>query len=158
MSTLLSGLAECINFVKNFLSRWLPLILWAALIFTISGNQDPYQWLPAGWRLPFDASNPDGVSADGVIGRVLHVVEYAVLAWLLLRLLVSNGAAGKKELMAAMVLSMLYALSDEVHQLFVPNRAFELADLGLDLVGVLAGLWIATVVRKSNNKKARQEI
>ena len=128
--------------MKNFLSRWLPVLLWAALIFWISANPDPYSWLPPGWRNPFNASNPDGVSPDGMIGRVLHVFEYAVLTWLLLRAWGKAAHFSFKEggWIAIAAAAMLYALSDETHQLFVPNRAFELSDLALDLTGVLAAI------------------
>ena len=38
------------------------------------------------------------------------------------------------------VLSTLYAVSDEVHQAFVPGRTVSLLDLGLDTLGILAVL------------------
>lgn len=39
-------------------------------------------------------------------------------------------------------LTELYSLSDEIHQLFVPGRSFQLMDLGLDLLGGIIGLII----------------
>ena len=37
---------------------------------------------------------------------------------------------------------MLYGLSDEVHQLFVPLRLFSLSDFAADALGVAAGIWM----------------
>jgi len=36
--------------MKNLLKSWLPVILWAAIIFYFSSNPDPYRFLPAVWR------------------------------------------------------------------------------------------------------------
>jgi len=44
-------------------------------------------------------------------------------------------------------LTELYALSDEIHQLFVPGRTFQLMDLVLDLLGGVIGLIIYERIR-----------
>ncbi|NLN83344.1 MAG: VanZ family protein [Firmicutes bacterium] len=41
-----------------------------------------------------------------------------------------------------LLFSSLYALSDEIHQIFVPGRAFEFSDLVLDIAGVGLGLFL----------------
>jgi VanZ family protein len=52
---------------------------------------------------------------------------------------------GKKAALSLYAFSfcLLYALSDEVHQIFVEGRAFELSDLGVDALGALAGICAA---------------
>jgi len=47
---------------------------------------------------------------------------------------------------AAFLLCALYALSDEIHQLFVSGRAFEWADIGVDALGAAAGCFLAVVI------------
>jgi VanZ family protein len=37
---------------------------------------------------------------------------------------------------------MLFAVSDEIHQSFVPGRTASFMDIGLDLIGILFGLWV----------------
>ena len=53
--------------------------------------------------------------------------------------------------------SALYALSDEIHQIFVPGRAFELSDLFLDISGVLLALflWWLSIQIFSSFKKGK---
>jgi VanZ family protein len=114
------------------------VIAWAAVIFTLSSNPDPYRALPEGW--------PDGVFE--LIGSILHFFEYSLLAFLLARALVWRGTVTLQLLWTAFVLSAFYALSDEIHQVFVPGRTFQLLDLGLDFTGSLAGLWLYVLVRK----------
>lgn len=134
-------------------NRWFPLIFWMFVIFFLSANPDPYRWLPASWRL-IRVGGSAASSLDDVIGMGLHVFEYAVLVVLILRARVWGRSLRKEDFLAVVSFTMLYALSDEIHQIFVPGRAFQLADLGLDLVGALAGLWIYSVVRNSRTKKA----
>jgi VanZ family protein len=50
---------------------------------------------------------------------------------------------GRREAVLAVLLGILYGASDEVHQLFVPNRSSDVVDLLADTLGVMAGagLW-----------------
>jgi VanZ family protein len=82
----------------------------------------------------------------------MHFVEYLVLAFLLRRSLHASGrdaralyktsAASTKIPALVILISMLFALSDEIHQLFVPGRAFQVVDLLIDLLGVLCGVYL----------------
>ena len=44
-------------------------------------------------------------------------------------------------------LAILYAISDEVHQLFVPGRAFAFADILTDSAGILFAVLIYVLLR-----------
>jgi len=70
----------------------------------------------------------------------VHIAAYAGLAALTAR------AAGKglhdvsgRAVLVAIVISSLYGVSDEYHQLFVPGRSFELLDMVADAIGSIAG-------------------
>ena len=101
-------------------SLWLPVVLWAALIFAFSSVPDLGTGL-GGWDL--------------VLRKLAHAAEYAVLGALLARALRSPGVA--------VAAGVLYAVSDEVHQAFVPGRLGSPIDVAIDAVGVVAGvvLW-----------------
>ena len=49
-------------------------------------------------------------------------------------------------------LTELYALSDEIHQLYVPGRTFQLMDLALDLLGGVIGLIIYEQIRTKRRR------
>jgi VanZ family protein len=128
----------------KFIIRWLPVFLWAIIIFITSANPNPYRALPASWNiqtLPIQ-SDPGSkkITRDEILGRFLHAAEYLVLAACITRALVGRGDLRIGLLIMALGLSALYALSDEVHQLYVPGRAFELGDLALDLAGSALGI------------------
>ena len=71
------------------------------------------------------------------IDKFVHLVEYGVLGFLFYRALKVSKLASRVFLLA-MIFSLLYALSDEVHQLFVPGRVFDLWDLAADSLGVIS--------------------
>lgn len=89
-----------------------------------------------GLRLPFEAL------FDLILRKLAHVGEYAVLALLLVQALRLHGLSPKRAVLMAACISALYAVSDEVHQTFVPGRNGVWRDVGIDAVGIAgAALW-----------------
>lgn len=74
-----------------------------------------------------------------IIRKSAHLCEYALLSYLLLRALRQDRAQRwtLSWAMASLLISALYALSDEWHQSFTASRTGALADSGLDAVGGL---------------------
>ena len=101
------------------LSAWLPVALWAALIFELSSIPDLGTGLGT-WDL--------------VLRKSAHCAEYAVLGFLLLR------AIGRE--LPAVGLGVAYAITDEVHQAFVPGRHGVWYDVAIDAIGVLFGVYV----------------
>jgi VanZ family protein len=90
---------------------------------------------------------------DGELYRqLIHMFEYAVLTGFLYRALAFRRVARRLwPLGIAMALAAAYAISDERHQSFVPNRDPSLHDLFTDAVGVaaaLAAIALVSLVRK----------
>jgi len=50
-----------------------------------------------------------------------------------------SGRMKKEYLFVVVLISFVYALLDEVHQIYVPNRGFDIVDLGVDYLGVVVG-------------------
>jgi VanZ family protein len=68
-----------------------------------------------------------------------HVLGYLLLGFFLLRGLVPSGSAPWRAAGLAVLLAGLYAVSDEVHQVFVPGRGPAVADVAIDLTGAALG-------------------
>ena len=107
------------------LACWLPPCIYAAVIFYLSS-------------LPGDTYFPSFFSAD----KVLHVGEYAVLGYLVARALGNYGLTKKKLFIRALALCVLYGISDEVHQMFVPHRFPSVMDILADGLGSSLGIGI----------------
>lgn len=84
---------------------------------------------------------------DYPVRKLAHASEYTVLGILysLSVLSVSVVPKRKKLLCTAFPLGVLYAMSDEFHQLFVPGRAGRVSDVLIDSSGVLLGIAIVSL-------------
>jgi VanZ family protein len=99
-------------------------VAWAALIFVLSSIPDLGTGL-GGWDL--------------ALRKVAHAAEFAVLGFLLAR-------ATRQEPLA-LALGIAYAISDEVHQHFVPGRLGSPLDVLVDAVGVVVGVLVVGRIR-----------
>jgi len=109
---------------SSLAARWLPVVLWAAVIFALSSVPSLSSGLGA-W--------------DVFLRKLAHVAEYAVLGALLARAL--------PELWALWV-GIAYAVTDEVHQHFVAGRHGAPLDVAIDAFGVLVGILLVRAVRR----------
>lgn len=68
-----------------------------------------------------------------------HMFVFAVLFFLTHRsfALTNKNYSVKKHWYIPVLICFIYALSDEIHQHFVPNRYATVRDVGYDMVGVL---------------------
>lgn len=85
-----------------------------------------------------------------------HSGCYFVLSLLLINLLYLLKMKKLKAIFLTIIISMLYALSDEIHQLFVPGRAFQLIDMALDFVGVVLAISIYLLLFNMILKKKKE--
>jgi hypothetical protein len=135
-------------FRRSHLVRyWAPVFIWMAGIFYFSSRPDPLGSLPS-----------PGHGTD--IEPLAHIGEYAGLVALLHRAL-SNSRGGDWEkgregdsppaqrasqhLRISALTAFAYGLLDELYQELAPNRGFELADIGYDLVGIIVALGVIWV-------------
>lgn len=93
-------------------------------------------------------------TAQFVIRKSAHMFSYAILAifWFMS---IYDGKSIKKTFITSLVITFIYACTDEVHQLFIPGRSGEIRDVLVDSTGAIIGLFIVVLVTKFiNNKKA----
>lgn len=85
----------------------------------------------------------------GSSDKLAHAVLYGGLGFLVMRAFCPTRCGGRRWawcLFCTVASVAIYGLSDEVHQLFVPHRTFDLMDLVADVAGGtlgagLLGLW-----------------
>lgn len=104
-------------------NAWLPPMLWAVFIFTLSAQG----------VLP----NLTEVFSDFIFKKMSHIFVYAVLYFLLTRAVTISFPQldTKNSWKVAMILCFIYAVSDELHQMFVPGRYGTIRDVGYDMLG-----------------------
>jgi VanZ family protein len=131
--------------------RYAPLVLWMCLIFFASTGE-----LSASntsrivrplllWLFP-DISEARIELAHFLIRKAGHFTEYAILALLAARALNRSlhDALRRRWFYVSLLLVIVYALSDEFHQSFVPSRTASIYDSLIDIAGGLTTLvWFA---------------
>ena len=78
----------------------------------------------------------------------VHFIEYAVLGWLCAVAAARTWPtrAWWRTALFALFVAVLWGLSDEIHQAFVPGRSAERADLVADAIGAAFGVALARLV------------
>lgn len=78
-----------------------------------------------------------------IVRKSAHFTAYLILGALFSCALDASGATPRTSRALSLVFSTLYAVSDEVHQLFVPGRSGRVPDVLIDAAGALTGILLA---------------
>lgn len=103
------------------LTAWLPVIVWAAIIFKLSNGAVPVA-SQVYWQ-------------DYIFKKSAHMFFFGVLAVLTYRALRINGVGRAKAAFWAIMTAMIYGASDEIHQSFTQMREARIRDVGFDTIG-----------------------
>jgi VanZ family protein len=109
-------------------SLWLPPLVYMIVIFHFSSE-----------------SNPLPEVTEHVWDKLLHLTEYAGLAFLFCRALTGEGLGWLAAAGAALLLTSVYGASDEWHQAFVPLRSVDVRDWLADTLGAALGAALYSV-------------
>ncbi len=88
---------------------------------------------------------------DGTVRTIAHCCEFAALGFLMINAIRSFKDSFNPVL--SVIISFGYAFTDEIHQLYVPGRAFQLVDLAVDLLGIILGTIAFLILVKLIKKK-----
>ena len=133
--------------VRRFLSRYLPLVAWLAFIsyassgsFSASNTSRIIGPLVL-WLFP-NTSMETLATIHFITRKVAHFTEYAILGFLAARAFRSSPrpAISQRWFLISAALVVGFALLDEYHQSFVPNRTGTIYDSFIDMAGGLTAL------------------
>ncbi len=91
-----------------------------------------------------------------IVRKTAHFTEYAVLGFLICSVFESFFIKRKIAIPVSLCSGALYAVSDEIHQSFVPGRSCQISDMLLDSAGVMTGI-IMLIVFMAIIKKHRSK-
>jgi len=110
--------------------RYIPAVIWMVFIFYLSSRQ----------TIGIDGTRTERF----LIFKTFHLIEYAVLYILF--------AFATRKPSASIGLSYTNALSDELHQHFVPGREGKFTDTLIDLLGILIGVLVLKIILQIHQK------
>lgn len=139
--------------------RWVPLVVWAAVIFATSCTHITRDTLVSSMEhmLPEPLGSHFSRFWDHswfFFVKGYHVAEYTLLTLVCWWVLQIRTTPSYRPLAWSMALSFVYAASDEWHQTFVPKRGGTPRDVLIDLCGILiAGSFIILQTRLKSKRR-----
>ncbi len=125
---------------KRAVIYWVLLIIWMVGIVIMSNQPASISDSESGGvigilsRIGIDMNNIFGQLANFIVRKCAHLLEYMILALLVLNVLKLYFNM-KQVVIITIVFVFLYACSDEIHQLFVPGREGAIRDVIIDTCG-----------------------
>ena len=139
---------------KTQIPRFIPPLLWMSQIFATSAHSNPADMLPRFLVGFLWNTTLFGQRLFFLLGPLGHAFNFAVLAILLAWAISASEMLSPGKFRLASSLTFLYALSDEIHQIFVPTRTFQIQDLIVDGLGALLGLFLFQRLAMFRGRKA----
>lgn len=138
--------------------KWIMVLAWLIIIFVFSNqpaviSDGNSKFVIKMFEfLGLNLNSIWGDLANFIIRKLAHFLEYLILYMLLF-----NASYNKFNFKKAIIISLLgvvlYACSDEIHQLYVPGRASRVRDMIIDTSGGVLGALIEYVYIKSKQNK-----
>jgi VanZ family protein len=121
------------SYFSDWLRRWGPSAVMMIVIFGASST--PGQDIPGfgGW--------------DFLVKKGGHLAGYAMLGMSYLHGICGGKRARGRLMLLSLVLAALYAVTDEFHQSYTPDRTPSPIDVGIDTLGSALGIGILSRIR-----------
>jgi VanZ family protein len=127
---------------------WISVLLWMVLIFCLSAQAAEQSKMLSGGLTSYVIEiartvapwiNFDAEQLQHLIRKTAHFSAYLVLSILIINAQKKSGLRGVKVIYLALSICVLYAVSDEAHQLYVSGRSAQITDVLIDSAGATLG-------------------
>ena len=126
------------------------VIIWMIVIFSFSNSSGTASSEESNAIVLFIINlihyNGDINILEFIIRKLAHFTEYFVLGILVINACKYNSV--KDIIKLSILICLLYACSDEIHQLFIKGREGKIFDVCIDTLGSLTGIFTYKVLRK----------
>ena len=86
---------------------------------------------------------------EKVIRKLAHYTIYTVGGFLIMNYAYTTNLKLKEKVLYSIAFGAGYAVTDELHQFFMPGRSARVFDVGIDTLGVITGIAIYVAIRKN---------
>ena len=128
------------------------VILWMIVIFIMSSFNGDNSSNQSNFIVDiisniFNINNIEILSL--IIRKLAHFTEYLILGLLVYNMIHNLN----KKTYLSIIICILYATSDEIHQIFVPGRNCNILDILIDSIGSITGIYIIYLIYNNISKK-----
>ena len=92
------------------------------------------------------------INSRYIIRKTAHFTLYFILGILVI-IALKNYGINNRLILYSILFCLLYAISDEVHQLFSSGRAFKIIDILIDTFGSIIGIFLIYLIIYKKSKK-----
>jgi VanZ family protein len=104
------------------------------------------------WHFSSFIGSPD-VSFNNIwIPRAYHFIIFFLLAFFIIATIKGNKKLTTKQLVIILILSVIFAILDEIHQSFIPYRDASIRDILIDSIGIFISLLIYALIDWKSRK------
>lgn len=132
--------------MKKKIINLLLVIIWMAVIFIMSSFDSTESSNQSNFIVDIisnilNINNIEIISF--IIRKLAHFTEYLILGILISNLIHSYN----KKTYISIIICILYAISDEIHQLFVTGRSCQILDIIIDSIGSILGIYLLIFIK-----------
>ncbi len=99
------------------------------------------------WLIKLGVRENSAVSIETVVRKSAHMLEYFGLCLCIgMHVRMRKGRLSIKNIAVILTICILYAISDEVHQLFIEGRAGQVRDVLIDTAGAVAAMTLLIII------------
>lgn len=124
------------------------LIIWMIFIFMMSSYDAVESSSQSGYFVNLISdffSNIDTDILSFIIRKIGHFIEYFILGILSYNVIKSYN----KNIVYAIIICILYAISDEIHQIFIVGRTFRVFDIFIDSSGSFLAVYLVNYIYRN---------
>lgn len=137
--------------LQKFLA-WLALLVWMGVIFYFSHQSgDASMQLSDGILDSFKSlfqNFLDYHTLSYIVRKIAHFTEYFILGLLIYHLVKQYCVISKTEIIWMILFCVIYAMSDEFHQVFIGGRSPKVFDVIIDSLGSSLSILILQLLQK----------
>lgn len=155
-----------IKFNIKILVSCLLVLMWMAVIFLLSAQDGTSSgdlshaftdWLLSFLRAMLPNSIFESIDWHFLMRKSAHFLAYFILSLLIFNATQLSSFSKKNAILFTLIISILYAISDEIHQMFVPGRGPAVKDVLIDSSGAILGIVIYLLLSKMFRKRTKSE-
>lgn len=137
--------------MKNKKLNIILVIIWMMFIFIMSSFNSNESSSQSNFIVNilsniFNSNNIEILSL--IVRKLAHFIEYTILGILVYNLIYSYN----KKIYLSIIICIIYSISDEVHQLFVPGRSCQITDILIDSTGSVTGIILLYILYRHKYK------